>query len=490
MVVGAIITGLLSVVSGMPGEIHHVGFTVISRVSWGMKGAYFPVCLRVFTAIWWFGIQSYWGGQAVTLMLGALSPGFKHAPSAFPASAHITHQDLVGVVLWYVLYVPLVLYFPPEKLQRPFIVSSAAFGCTMIGLLAWSVPKAGGGGPLFTVQNSSSTATGTGGSAISYAMMLGITSILSSWGSGTIGQSDWVRYSHRRHYPLLSQLVAAPIMITCCALVGVVVTSASSKVLGLGQEDLIWNPILLMGAVQDYYDNSPGARAAAFFAGLGCTCAQLSINVLLNSVSTGMDMAGLWPKYINIKRGSLILAAFGLASNPWQILASAATFLNVISGLGMFVAPMTGIMLCDYLVIRRRRISIPDLYTGDPSARYWYHNGFHWRAIMAFVLGAWPFCPGFIMTLVNGGTSTDNGWIKLFNISFLLGLALGFVLFLAICTVSPPPHRLEGDDFLDDARFCKSVQVAMVAESNETSDGGSQRDPKESEVVITSFQDV
>lgn len=485
VVIGALITGLLSVVSGMPGEIHHVGFTVISRVSWGMKGAYFPVCLRVFTSIWWFGIQSYWGGQAVTLMLGALSPSFKHAPSAFPASANITHQDLVGVVLWYVAYVPLVVYFPPEKLQRPFIVSSAAFACTMIGLLAWSVPKAGGGGPLFALQNSPSTATGTGNSAVSYAMMLGITSILSSWGSGTIGQSDWVRYSHRRHYPLLSQLVAAPVMITCCALVGVVVTSASSKVLGLGQDELIWSPILLVGAIQDHYQDSPGARAASFFAGLGCTCAQLSINVLLNSVSTGMDMAGLWPRYINIKRGALILAALGLASNPWQILSSAATFLNVISGLGMFVAPMTGIMLCDYLVIRRRRISIPDLYSGEPSSKYWYRNGFHWRAIVAFVLGAWPFCPGFVMTLVNGGTSSADGWIKLFNISFLVALAMGFFLFLAICTISPPPHRLDGDDYLDDEQFCKSVKAVIVAESKDNSDVGSQVDVKADGIVLS-----
>lgn len=139
--------------------------------------------------------------------------------------------------------------------------------------------------------------------------MLGITSILASWGCGTIGQCDWVRYSHRRHYPLLSQLVAAPIMITCCALVGVVVTSASSEVLGLGQGELIWSPTLLVGDIQDHYGDSPGSRAASFFAGLGCTCAQLSINVLLNSVSTGIDMAGLWPRYINIRRGALMLAA-------------------------------------------------------------------------------------------------------------------------------------------------------------------------------------
>ena len=132
-------------------------------------------------------------------------------------------------------------------------------------------------------------------------------------------------------------------------------TSASSAILPEGQ--LIWSPIELMSAIQDYYDSSPAVRAAAFFVGIGCTCAQLSINVLLNSVSTGMDMAGLWvssagiwhpiprpwaesqPKYINIRRGAFILAACGLASNPWQILSSAAIFLNVISGLGVFIAP-------------------------------------------------------------------------------------------------------------------------------------------------------
>jgi len=237
--------------------------------------------------------------------------------------------------------------------------------------------------------------------------------------------------------------------------------------------EVIWNPIQLLSAIQAFYHDSPGARAAVFFAGFGCTCAQLSINVLLNSVSTGMDMAGLWPKYINIKRGALILATFGLASNPWQILSSAGTFLAVISGLGVFIAPMTGIMLCDYLVIRKRHLSIPDLYTGNPSSIYWFHNGFHWRAMVAFLLGAWPMCPGFIMTLVGG--HEDSGWVKLFNISFLVGLGIGFFSFLVICLISPPPHRYEGDTFLDDERFTKSVRgdiipAKTVVDSDQLSD--------------------
>lgn len=41
VVIGAVITGMLSVVSRMPGEIHHICFTVLSRMTWGLRGGYF-----------------------------------------------------------------------------------------------------------------------------------------------------------------------------------------------------------------------------------------------------------------------------------------------------------------------------------------------------------------------------------------------------------------------------------------------------------------
>lgn len=65
------------------------------------------------------------------------------------------------------------------------------------------------------------------------------------------------------------------------------------------------------------------------------------ISVVLNSVSTGMDMAGLCPKYINIIRGSYIMAVIGIATQPWQLLNTADRFLRVLSGFGVFMAPAT-----------------------------------------------------------------------------------------------------------------------------------------------------
>ena len=106
---------------------------------------------------------------------------------------------------------------------------------------------------------------------------------------------------------------------------GVVVTSASSNILGT----LYWNPVELLAAIQEHYHSSshgkrfavynhiylliltiffyPIVRAAVFFGGFSLAISQLAINVVLNSVSTGMDIAGLWPRFINIRRGAFIL---------------------------------------------------------------------------------------------------------------------------------------------------------------------------------------
>jgi hypothetical protein len=63
-----------------------IGYTVSSRFSWGMRGGYFPVVIRAFVGVWFFGIQgiscapphmtcsdplfisAYWGGQAVRVV--------------------------------------------------------------------------------------------------------------------------------------------------------------------------------------------------------------------------------------------------------------------------------------------------------------------------------------------------------------------------------------------------------------------------------------
>lgn len=53
-----------------------------------------------------------------------------------------------------------------------------------------------------------------------------------------------------------------------------------------------------------------------------------------NTVASGMDVAGLFPRYINLIRGSCGLAIIGVVIQPWRFLTQATTFITVLSTFG------------------------------------------------------------------------------------------------------------------------------------------------------------
>jgi NCS1 family nucleobase:cation symporter-1 len=123
-------------------------------------------------------------------------------------------------------------------------------------------------------------------------------------------------------------------------------------------------------------------RAGTFFVGLGFFGSQLFVNMTQNCVSTGMDLAGTLPRFINLRRGGFIVCIVGLVIQPWRFLTQAATFLSVIGSFQVFIAPMTGILVCDYWLVRQRKLRIPDLYTS--GGIFWYNYGLNWKAFAVF----------------------------------------------------------------------------------------------------------
>lgn len=128
LILGGFIVGLLSVACGWMGERHHIGFTVASRFTWGMRGGYFPIIIRAFMAIFWDGIQAYWGGQALAVVIGAVIPGYAHMKHTL-AGGVLLLKDFIAMLIYYAGFLA-IMRIPPEKLQKPFIVSSVMFGGT------------------------------------------------------------------------------------------------------------------------------------------------------------------------------------------------------------------------------------------------------------------------------------------------------------------------------------------------------------------------
>lgn len=145
-------------------------------------------------------------------------------------------------------------------------------------------------------------------------------------------------------------------------------------------------------------------RAAAAFGAIGLIIVTLGINISANSISAANDLMAFAPKYIDIRRGQLLAAFIGSwAFAPWKILASAATFLAFLGGYTIFLGPMTSILMCDYFIVRRGNVSVPDMYKFHGIYRYSPKFATNWRAVAAFFIGCAPPLPGFVNNIVDSG---------------------------------------------------------------------------------------
>lgn len=158
------------------------------------------------------------------------------------------------------------------------------------------------------------------------------------------------------------QIPIIPILKIVTALFGIVATGAGRVVYG---EDL-WSPTELIAKW-----TGSGGRFLGFVCSVLWVLAQVSCNISANSFSFANDVTTMTPKWINIKRGTILCTLLGgWALVPWLMVSSAAVFLQFMSGYAVFLAPMAGIMCADYWLVRKRKLDVPGLY--DPHGRYRY----------------------------------------------------------------------------------------------------------------------
>jgi NCS1 nucleoside transporter family len=84
-----------------------------------------------------------------------------------------------------------------------------------------------------------------------------------------------------------------------------------------------------------------------------------------------------------------------------------------ITHLGNVAAPLTGVILADYVLVNRFRIDVPALF--DPAGRYRYHRGVNLAALLAVAAGVAVYY------------AVPDGWLKL-----VWGVGVGLVAYLAL----------------------------------------------------------
>lgn len=319
----------------------------------------------------------------------------------------------------------MTLFTDPRNLNWYFVAKSAMVAPACFAVLIWAVVLNGGSvGPSFQVSPKISNHTYYG-----WLWMSALNSGFGGCSALIVAQADIARWARRPSDQTWSQLITYPVFSALPALFGILVASCTSNFWG----KQYWNLWDVLSKALDYYEMSPASRALVFLASFAFAFAILGTNVAANSLPFGSDIAGLLPRWINIKRGQVICALLVFACVPWKIIASASSLLTFLSGYSILMGPFAAISIVDYFFVRNGNYNVAHLYIGDSNSQYWYTKGWNLRAVFAWVIGiALPF-PGFVATLASKTSIADGGerlWYLGYLLSIFISGAAYYVLFL------------------------------------------------------------
>ncbi|RDW93374.1 nucleobase cation symporter-1 family protein [Aspergillus mulundensis] len=416
IVIGNILATLALIASSLAGAYYHIGFPVFSRAVWGLWGSQFVIWNRIFLGIVWYGFQSWVGGQCIYLILLSWDPTFAtDIPNTIPSTTGTTTAEFLCYIIFCMLSLP-ALWIRPHRIQSFFYISSTITIIFFLVVLTWSLTTMGPAGFGATLSSSTSIPPTGGPNSTAWLMLYGTMSTIGSIAAGILNQNDYARLSAHPRDAIWGQALAFPFYGVVGATIGILVTAATQIRLG---GEAVWNPPTLFVALLRG-DTTSGTRAAVFFAGLALSVSQLGTNLPGNALPGGLDLASVFPGYVNIRRGAYVIALVSPVVNPWRLVNTATTFLTVLSGYGVFLAPMTGLMAAHYLVVCRQKVNVDDLFTGDKSSIYWYTGGINWRAPIAWIIGVVPTMPGFVAA-VNTSIHVSDEATEIYYINYLYG---------------------------------------------------------------------
>ena len=431
-IVGDVLTIVFTLANSGPGFDWKVGYTLTQRFVFGINGSAFGIIIRVLMSIVNYGSNAWLGGLCINMILDSWSHHYLHLPNTLSSSVAMTTKELIGFIIFHVVTAFCYL-MKPYHMNYILIWSCVATFFSMLGIVIYLTRQAGGVGDLFT--STASTATG---STKAWAWVYMISYWFGSVSPGSTNQSDYSRFGSSQTAIWLGTICALLIPTTLIPVFGVIGASTSDKLYGTQ----LWMPMDLF----DYWlkDNySAGARAGAFFCGVSFVMSQMAYTISNCGFASGMDLSGLLPKYVDIKRGAIFTACISWACLPWNFYNSSSTFLTVMSSFGVVMTPIISVMICDNFLIRKRQYSITNAFI--LKGEYYYSKGVNWRAIVAWVCGMTPGLPG-IAWEVNNNYFHNTGIVNFFYGDSFFSFLISFFVYWGLCLIFPVKIVVRHDD--------------------------------------------
>jgi len=383
-----------------PGARYGVPFPVLARASFGVLGANVAAVLRALVACGWFGIQTWIGGEAISILLAVLAPGWARLPYANAICFLVFWLINLAVILKGIEYIRFL-----QGISAPILLAVGVL------LLVWAYRRAGAFGPMLAAPSKFNSFE-----EFLKFLVPALNATIGFWATVSLNIPDFTRFAHSQRQQMIGQILGLPTTMTLYSLIGILVTSATVVIYGTA----IWDPVQLLSRF-----HSPIAVVISLLAIL---LATLNVNIGANVVSPANDFSNLWPRKIGFRTGGVITCFMGIALMPWKLLANYKTLIfGWLGAYAAFLGPVAGIMICDYFVIRRRILLVNDLYLRDSA--YEYSRGFNWLALAALLVGSGTALIGLVLSSLR----------VLYDYSWFVGFAVSFVVYYGLMKLQRVP---------------------------------------------------
>ena len=384
--------------NAFPGTKYGIPFPVLLRSSFGILGSNVPCLIRALVACGWFGIQTMFGGLAIHLFLGSIFDGWKALGGT---------GEVIGFMLFWCLNLWVVLR-GAESIKRLETLSAPLLVAVGVGLLVWAMPNVSLSELMAIPPKRPEGASLTG------YFMAGLTAMVGFWATLSLNIPDFSRYANSQKDQILGQIFGLPLTMFLFAALGVVMTAASVKLVGVSVSD----PVSLIGHIQ-----SPVWVAIAMAL---IIVATLSTNIAANIVSPTNDFQNIAPKLINRTTAVILTGLVGLALMAHELLKKLGLIVSDVSletvysnwllGYSSLLGPIAGIMVVDYFITRRQQLDLAGLYRDD------VYPAWNWSGFIAFGVPV-------VLTLLSLGSDAFS-WF--YSYGWFTGSALGGVLYYGL----------------------------------------------------------
>jgi NCS1 family nucleobase:cation symporter-1 len=436
---GNVIVLIPMVLNAHAGTKYGIPFPVYCRASFGILGANVPALLRALVACGWFGIQTWIGGEAIYMILKVFFPAWGDLPELFATAGvagsglGINAAQLVCFLAFWLINM-LVIYKGIESIRILLNVKAPLLIVLGLALLAWAYSQAGGFGEMLSKPSQFSAGMPKQGQFWGF-FVLALTGNVSFWATLALNIPDFSRYAKSQRDQVLGQVMGLPTTMGLYSFIGVAVTSAALVIyhdLPAATKEQLWNPVFLLSLFEN-----PLVLIVAMVA---LCIATLATNIAANVVSPANDFAHLWPRMISFRTGGLITGIIGILIQPWRLLENAQVYIDKwLVGYSLLLGAVGGVLIADYIVIRRTNLDLAGLYR--KHGPYWYAGGFNFIALFALGLGIALCVPGFLATV--GWVTVGPFWQTLYSFAWFTSFGVAFGVYVVLMKLLRPKQNTQ-----------------------------------------------